>query len=567
VSSEITYPATTAFTRFQKWDFGGHRRFSDFWTAEIEKDPCLRQLVMTFDLVFGIDGIARVASDNVVVTSGTDSEERTYLAAIQQEPEITFSYTLGQSSASGRSLTLSVPTALVNPRSLISQGRLLAGFGEVALQVDGGDLDERFPLLIGDMDDGVTFNYDPDDDNQSDFVEFAISDPVITADRGLPPWVLDSDRWEDIHDSAVGERCQIILGGYDYVPLVPVDTIGNSEWLVGYGHNMTVSTVYVNGTSVSAGDATYGWSVDEKTDFFDLPVTVIRFTGSWSPSTEDFNEGVHVTVSTTSDADNLIDTIETLLLDYSPLGRRMVDMEAIALARAKLGNLRTYVMINGSSGGESTTVFDFIENGLLSSFPMVSMAWTGSGYGPIVTDRRDGRIALKLEPGSYPCISRASAVSESARADLFNDFTLRYGYDLLNDTWTGVVTRNPDNSDLCRLSRELIGGRAVHDVIEAPYIKDESVAEYVIDWLVEHMGFPTYEVTYVCYPSVLFWLRLGDNIEVVDDHFGWTDETGTVEEIKYSRGAVLVKVRVWLRYYELSGGSRAYGGYQTFPAQ
>lgn len=547
-----TIPTThPALRRWRRWSYGPHGRLSDYWRRVLTADPGSADLLQTVELVFGDDQVVRCATREVRVTSDFTGDTVDYLPLLMQEAEVDHTYTLGQASSSARSLSLSVPNAMVDAAAVIARGRMLAGYGEVALQVGGGDHDERLVLLRGDMDDGVTFG-----DLGAGLVECSITDPKESADLNLPPWVVDSDRWNDHDGSASGMRYPVVLNRYNDVPALFVDdgtTSGDPRWLAVEGHGWDVDDVKVDGTSYAASSTEYQWQVEETIDGLGVPVTLIEFTGG-SSLPFDGSESVHVTVSGGLRARTLVEAIEYLARDYTVLGNAGLAGDLFSTASARLGVVPARVLVNASGGDSAARCLEYVEGELLASFPMVSMVWDVGGYGPVVTDRRDSRIVAALEPGVYPLIDRESDVQEWPKAKLFNSFTLRYAYNLLEDTYEAVATRTPDNSILCQISRDQAGERHA-DPIESRVIYDEATAEYVVDWLVEHMALPSYYVEYTALPWVLFFLRRGDNVTLTDGDFSWVDQVATVERITYRRGSCTLGLRVWARYYDLGGGA------------
>jgi hypothetical protein len=189
---------------------------------------------------------------------------------------------------------------------------------------------------------------------------------------------------------------------------------------------------------------------------------------------------------------------------------------------------------------------------------MLSMVWENGGYGPIVTDRRLPPTA-HWHVGRDVLLDRDTLVEESPKADLVNDFVLRYDYDPLLDVWNGVLVRGSFNSDVCRFSQQLVGKRDGQP-IDAPYITDPELAAYVIDWLVDHLALPSYVVDYVARPDVLLRYRRGDRVDLTDDDFGWQRVPATIQAIRYQRGKAVVTLRVWLGYLQELAPTTRSGG-------
>jgi hypothetical protein len=133
---------------------------------------------------------------------------------------------------------------------------------------------------------------------------------------------------------------------------------------------------------------------------------------------------------------------------------------------------------------------------------MVSMVWEDGAYGPIVTDYRS-RPTAKFVVGAVPILDRVSEVQTSSVSDLYNGFIIRYNYDPLLDAYSGFVTRDRTNSDVCAYSETLVGRRDF-EVLESPYIIDETTANFIADWLVAHYAIPSYLVEYEALPVAFF---------------------------------------------------------------
>jgi len=153
-------------------------------------------------------------------------------------------------------------------------------------------------------------------------------------------------------------------------------------------------------------------------------------------------------------------------------------------------------------------------------------------------------------------IDRLSSISESPKGDLQNSFALRYAYDLVEGSHTGVEVRDSSTSLICRISEEAIGRRD-GGVVEAATVYDSETAAYIVDWQVEHLALPHYVVEYEGFSVLAFTLRLGDNIYLSDDLLGWERVPATVLALTYQRGRAVVRLAVWLLYANLPGGARS----------
>lgn len=543
-----------AFTQWRRWGFAGNHKLNTAWRNQLAVDPLLQGTQFCAELFFGGDRIIRACSGDVPIrtVSGKDGSERIYLPTLgPSRPVIDASYAFGSGSQStARTFSFTLPEAVVDTRSIINSGRMLAGFGELSMQFDGMDYDNRYVVMRGDMDGGVTFS--PGDGG---VVEFALTDLRMHADLNLSNWTASEERLGSlIPDATVGQRYPLVFNRYT-VPCLDLSNISIAkDFMIAYGHNHTVNAVYVNSESKDSSGDEFGWTIDNEFDALGVPFTRIVISGDhlW-----DASETVHADVTAAfPNVTTLLDIVEYLARTYTTLGHDGVSFDLFGRAKAKVGTSTIRALINGSGQGTQTRAIEYIESELLSAFPMVSMAWHGSGYGPLLTDRRSTMIRAKLVAGQYPVRDRTSEFQETPKSSLFNNFTFRYNYDIITDIFRSVQTRNPSNSPLCSLSRENAGERHM-DPIESVQIFDDGSAGYIMDWLVAHFTLPSIYVEYDCAPSVIFDLDLflSDNVTITDDDLDWDVIPATIERVALTRGSVTLGLRVWWSYYQLGGGA------------
>lgn len=542
------------YAGWRRGDKGPRGLWSSYWESILARDPALRSLRMTVDLVFGGDRHVRIATEPVTSTSGSTGEVYRYLPALQAEPEVVAEYAIGTAPASLRTLSLTVDGRLVDALAMLRERRILAGWAEVSVQVNGGDHDHRLVLLRGDMVGGVTFGA------TEELVEIEIMDPETTQDRLLPPFVASSEGFYGIAlpDDAVGARYPIVWNGHPAVPALRIAGT-NLSWLACWGHEHEVEEVFAFGRGYPSTSSVYPWTAYQMIDGFGVPFTQIVMGAGSGPIDDDL-----VVYARLSRRDgrvlSVLDVLRDLLVSWSLVGPYGVSERLFGSAAAKLPPLlAVQVFANGAGASNVARAIEFAERVIAADLPMISFAWTGDGFGPVVTDRRRGAVVASLRRGQHPVIDRASAIAETPKSDLRNSFTLRYGYDPLLDTFARAVVRNADNSLLCRISQEAVGLRE-EGVVEAVSIHDDGTANYVVDWLVEHRALPSYLVDYECFPEVAFTLNLGDNVRISDDRLGWEEEEATIERIAYQRGRAVLSLRVWALYAGLPGGARSGSG-------
>lgn len=532
------------------------------WAAEISRDPLLRDVYMVVELVFGGGKRYRVATAALAFdfTGPAGGTERiAVLPLLKEEPEISTEYTFGSGSSAARTFAVSIANLDLDAWGQVLGGqRMLAGWAEVSLIAAGMDWADRFVLMRGDMTGGTSFGAVREE------ISISISDPKLGCDLGITEFVFEDARFaltaENglISATSTGQRYPLALNSPRKVPGIRVDSTTSPEWIACYGHSATVDLVYVDGLPMPLGNVIFPWVPAYQFDDFGTPYLAIDFLGggfgAWSDSTS-----VHVSLSDPETRD-VIDVIEYLASEWSLLGPTGISQEAFGRARARalVGTLPA-IAINGSGSSDATKALEYIEQTICGSFPMISMAWQPSGYGPILTDRRASPVATWIV-GSGDLFRRETDWTETDKQSLVNWLTYRYNYDPLLDVFGGVQLRNPTTHLLCAISEEQ-AGPLEGDPIESTIVLDDATAVWVADWQVAHLAIPSYLVEYVGPASILFKFRLGDNVDVVD-----TEITGcstdnpirsTIEAIRYVRGKVTVTLRMWPLFADVTAA--AYG--------
>ena len=397
-------------------------------------------------------------------------------------------------------------------------------------------------LLRGEMTGGVSFG---DDD---ELLDVEVSDPKITADLIVPPWIASTDRHADIPEDWTGERYPIVFNGYSKIEAIRLDTSTgwpsgfSPSWLACYGHGFTVSAVHVNGEEKASGSTDYPWAEVDAVDLQGTAYKEVAFTHV-STTWED-NDSVHVSVEA-DETIHLVEIVRKLVEEFSVLGVKAAHQPLFAKARGRLPSLQPRVKIDASNAADESGILSFIEGTLLESYPMLAMVWQNGRYGPIVIDYRGGSPTAELAAGEYPLVDRVSEYQEIPKEDIFNSFVVRYAWDPLSETFGGVIARDPSNDPVCHLSREDAGSRPA-DALESPFIQTADEAAYVIDWMVAHLAVPSYYVEWEAKPWVLLFLTRGDRIWYSDSARSWEAERAVVLTIgREEGGKVLLGLRVW----------------------
>lgn len=550
-------------TAMRRWKQAGRYRsgaWSSSWQTILQTDPKLRNVRMTVELVFGGDVVIRAATEAMETKSAMTDKTYSYLPLLQEEPEVSSEISVGGSgSASLRSISLTLDARLVKPLELIADGRILAGYGEVSLQVDGGNWDDRIVLLRGDMAGGVSFG------NNDELIDFELVDPEMTTDRLIPPLVMSQSSFPNVRDGDVGKRIPLVLTSHPGFPVLMVDhdPATSRSYVVcmasgppGFDEPIRVTAIYKEGVRTLPGDSSMPFTQRTVQDPVSGRYVIQIDVGSFMGPLPEENDEIYAEV-TVDDSPDLLGLITNILTEQSIVGPSGIDYDLLASSQSRIPTgLSPRVVINGSGSGDATRAIEYLETTLSSDFPMLSFAWTGNGYSPVVVDRTRGPYVAELVSGQYPLADRSSNITEAAKTDVINSFSYRYGFNLVEDSFDGIETRDASTSLLCRISEESMGRRD-GDVQETATVYDASTAVYIVDWMVEHMALPHYVVEYEGFSVLALTLRLGDNIYISDHKLMWDRVPATVIGLTYKRGRAVVRLCVWLLYKNMIGGARS----------
>lgn len=559
-SQPSSVPIAPAFRQWQFLDFLRAGRVPPTWQDTLKGDPMMQRVAMVFELAIGgaAGRVIRMSTVPVRSVSSRTGQRHDAMPVLIEEPRVSAQYGLGEGSSAARQFDMTIDGRFIEPMTLIRSGAILCGIAEVAFERTDveNDYDLRYVLLRGDLH-SVSFGAvrspgagRPDD---RELVSLQIVDPRDSVSSKLPPWVLDVGRIASLHTSGVGGTYPIVVNRSYRHPTVRASSAatGPNSFIVAQGI-VTVGgsgNVFLNGVSVFGG--VNAWVVEQAVDAQGLTYTRIRFTNggkAWVDS-----DAVHVICTAPVTGQNPVACLRRVLESYSPLGVAGVNPELFATAEAKYPSLGDPRVVINASGGAAASVLDWVENGFLTSYPMLSMVWSAGGYGPVLTDSRAAPLAKFTVPGDV-LLDRVSQVTETSKGEILNEVVVKWGYDPMLDSYAGVVTRSPSNSALCAYSQQLVGRRDANP-IDSPYIADEDSAEYVADWIVQHRALPSYIVQYDAVPGAFIRYQLGDTVVLTDTDLGWTEERATIDAMEYVRGKCTVTFRVWLRALDVGSGA------------
>lgn len=535
------------------WTSGSAKNsFNQYWESLIDRDPQLTNVFIVIDMIWGGNKRILISTHPISATSSSTSNVYNYLPLLQNDVEIPSVYSIGAAAPSQRSLSITIDGRIIDPISIVLGGQSLAGFAEIALIDADGDYDNRFVIMKGDMSGGVGFGF------KEETISTSIIDPSYTSDKITPALVADREKIPTLPDSYVGKRYPLVFGSYPYVPCIRMSEYKyGPSWLVCSGRDYIVQNVYINGNYRPPDDPHRGYEVAYTFDQENNPIIVLNFVAT----TVEWESGDTVyadLIMKDNAAEDLMEIMRKIIISSSMLNEVGLDNRLFFRAQTKLAKMYPKCLINGSGSGNTTRALEYIQSGLLASFPMVSMTYTGSGYGPIVTDRRSNIVVMDLIARQKFLFDRISDIQETAKSEVKNSFALRYNFNAVDNTYRSVITRDSTNSPLCKISEDLYG-RNDGDVMESVIIFDDKTADTVVSWMVSHYSLPSYYVEYSAAPQLYFKLMLGDNINLTDDKLGISSQKCTVEKISYIKGQLILGLRMWILYDKL-GTSTAFGG-------
>lgn len=523
---------------------GSQGRINAHWGNILRADPGLRNVRVTVDLLLG-DRRYWVAPVPMKTTSGTDSRiVRRYVPALLEEPEISTTVEPFQQTAQARTITLRIACAPLDLHTALAQGATLAGVAEISLQRDGDDYDLRLIVMRGEIAGGLDWGEDAAGE-----VQIQVSDFRSTMSEKVPRVAVDTDRWASAAESAIGFRYPYVLNGYPKVPAALVyEHTADPKYLYLGEPDQTLSAdaVYVNG-AVAAGS--YAPATDTSgADSLGTRVRYIDF-GS-STATWETNDAVYVDVVLDSGepALNAIQVLEHLYRRFTGFGALGLDQELFARAQTRVSGGAPKVLIN-ASGDEGADVLSYIESTLLPSFPMIHLTYTGMGVGPVVVSRTMGPgglgVDFRLTGGTFPLIDRESDYTESSRDERYNAFSIRYGYNAMDDSYAGTLVLDASNSAICAMSERMEGRREM-DGLDSPVIHTEAGARYYLAWCAAHRAVPRYRVTWSAWPAAFLLLRPGMRGYFTDPaRSAFTNAHATIVTVSRTRAGCEVTLDVW----------------------
>jgi hypothetical protein len=194
------------------------------------------------------------------------------------------------------------------------------------------------------------------------------------------------------------------------------------------------------------------------------------------------------------------------IVSYDSSMLQEVDLE---LSQIELG-----IVFNKTEESMIKTLTDRMSNQL----PVYFLFRGGKVYvRPITWGKMPVRRSLSTDKQLF---RKISAPTETGLDTIFNSFAVRYGRSGFRGDYTGCITRNWDNNNACRLSKNLFGKRAMSRFFDAGDVVNEDGANYIIDWLVEQYSKMRVKVSYLATLEAADLLAL-DEVRIYDSDEGW----------------------------------------------
>lgn len=210
----------------------------------------------------------------------------------------------------------------------------------------------------------------------------------------------------------------------------------------------------------------------------------------------------------------IAEMIKYILENYSNLPPELVDSDFIDAQNGFLTAFRVARFFNGDS-----TAFDTI-NDLATEFPYITTDRGLKKAIHAVNSNIDFSYGLTLDGNIF---DRDREIMISDPDELYNIFSVRYKYDALNNRWHGYKFRNRNNDSNCLDCFNRIAMDKEMPTLELYSVKDDGVAESVLDYLTYAFTRFYYLITYICDISTLI-LEVGDGVLVTDHELNITDK-------------------------------------------
>lgn len=115
--------------------------------------------------------------------------------------------------------------------------------------------------------------------------------------------------------------------------------------------------------------------------------------------------------------------------------------------------------------------------------------------------------------------------------EIYNSFTVVYGYDHATGRFGSSVTINKDNHPLCALSYGLMGGERLAPTVNVDITWDDATAAFIANSRANRLSLHRYATAWIADPS-MYWLREGMIVSVTSESYGWTARKAVIRKIR-----------------------------------
>lgn len=364
----------------------------------------------------------------------------------------------------------------------------------------GHDLDQGIFLMKGKLS-------NPSFDSTDNEASFSVVQEFDFGSESFPPIVATDERITNLNAESYGEVYPIVIGDVKKLPIFCSDTGSNTDFLIMQDPNAEfsgspVSDAYDGDTTLAV--ALQGYSTDNLGDGF----WEIRLTAAAT--------GGDITCDVTGHEPATIDETIKYLMSYYGGDKDIVRYDTAMLQEiaSELAQIELGVAFNRTEESMIKTLIDRFSN----QFPIYFLFRAGKMFArPITWGKMPVRRSLSIDKQLF---KKVSAPTETSLDTIYNSFVVRYGRSGFRGDYTGCVTRNWDNDNACRLSKNLYGKRAMSRFFDAGDVVNENGANYIIDWLVTQYSKMRVQVSYLATLEAADLIAL-DEIRVYDGDEGW----------------------------------------------
>jgi len=216
-------------------------RIKGTWQDALKSDAFLGDAHVTVDLHFGDGTVRRMSTKAIETVSGTTGKKYSYEPELAEEPEIYWAAEPGKTDAEARSMNISIRRESVDIAAAMASGAHVAGFGEICIQMDGTDYDNRIIVMSGLMSGGMSFG------RLGESVSITLMDPKEVISSPMPSERITLDRFPNAPEDSIGH---VFPRVYNYWGSIPAVRINDGLETVSRTSHTAVSSMTDSSTSV-----------------------------------------------------------------------------------------------------------------------------------------------------------------------------------------------------------------------------------------------------------------------------------------------------------------------------